>query len=51
MYKSIERAIEFAIQEVRHARYEYNQEEGLDLEVFKKLERIQQKLREALEEI
>lgn len=50
-YKVIKNAIEFAIQEVRHERYEANQREEIDLNIFKMLQNVQDKLQEAIEEI
>lgn len=52
LYRNINNAIQFAIDEVRHAKYELNNdEEFIDLEAFKMLFKVQEKLQEALDNL
>ena len=51
MYRSIEKAIKAAIDEVRVARFDANERQETDINVFNELNRIQAKLNEALNEV
>lgn len=50
-YKHIERAICYAIDEVRNERYDANERLETDMKIFEMLDNVQRNLMKALEEL